>query len=69
MEKNEQIPNATAIPLTASTSSSISNSQSQPIVIQAVALPHNQEIGVCRGCGEEFIRPPGVHDGVAQYYR
>lgn len=65
----KSFPHATAIPLISSNSTSISNSQSNPTVIQAVALPHNQDIGVCRGCGEEFIRPPGIHDGVAQYYR
>ena len=69
MDENKQIPKATAIPLVSSTSSSISNSQSRPTVVQAVALPHTHDIGVCRGCGEEFIRQPGVHDGVAQYYR
>jgi hypothetical protein len=24
---------------------------------------------ICRGCGREYIRPAGCHDGQAQYYR
>jgi hypothetical protein len=24
---------------------------------------------ICRGCGRQFTRAPGVHDGQAQYYR
>lgn len=29
----------------------------------------NETIGVCRRCRRQFVRPPGVHDGSAQYYR
>lgn len=29
----------------------------------------NAQIGICRRCGREFTRPPGVNDGQAQYYR
>ena len=24
---------------------------------------------ICRGCGRQFTREPGVHNGQAQYYR
>jgi hypothetical protein len=27
------------------------------------------DIGVCRRCGSQFVRPPNAHDGVASYYR
>ena len=61
----EKLPSATPVSAVAI----VSSNESQPVVIHGQALPFNQDIGTCRGCGEDFMRPPGIHDGVAQYYR
>lgn len=45
---------------------------SQPIRVDAAVYnvtvePSSQAI--CRGCGRQFTRKPGTHDGQAQFYR
>ena len=40
---------------------------SVPMPIQGQEL--RQDIGICRGCGQSFQRPIGVHNAMAQYYR
>lgn len=48
------------------------NDNSQPLQVNSTLYnitvePSNQ--GICRGCGRQFTREPGVHNGQAQYYR
>lgn len=33
------------------------------------ATVENSRVGICRRCRREFVRPIGVNDGQAQYYR
>lgn len=44
---------------------------SQPTLVSVSSEPlqPHEDIGVCRSCGREFVRPPGTHDGMAQYFR
>lgn len=39
-----------------------------PPTVNAQADPSNN-VGICRRCGRQFIRPPGVDDAQASYYR
>ena len=42
------------------------------IPISAVPLSGpalRNDIGICRGCGQQFVRPVGCHDAQAQYFR
>lgn len=43
-----------------------------PVQVQAQSVQvtvENSRVGVCRRCRREFVRPIGVNDGQAQYYR
>jgi len=56
--------NATAI------SASPSSGNSIPISAVPLSGPAlRNDIGVCRGCGQQFVRPVGCHDAQAQYFR
>lgn len=42
--------------------------------IRVESTPYNVTVesldqAICRGCGRQFTRAPGVHDGQAQFYR
>jgi hypothetical protein len=41
----------------------------QEIPMTSTGLYENERFGICRRCRRQFERPPGVHDGQAQYYR
>lgn len=43
-----------------------------PVQVQTQSVQatvENSRVGVCRRCRREFVRPIGVNDGQAQYYR
>jgi hypothetical protein len=43
-----------------------------PVQVQSQSVQatvENSRVGVCRRCRREFVRPIGVNDGQAQYYR
>ena len=37
------------------------NSNYSPPVVYAQPIAHDQNVGICRGCGRQFTRRPGVH--------
>lgn len=37
------------------------NSNYSPPIVQAQPIAHDQNVGICRGCGRQFTRRPGVH--------
>ena len=41
----------------------------KPTVISVHAVPQDENRGICRGCGREFVRERGVTDSQQQYYR
>ena len=41
----------------------------QPPVMVVEGVAEDNRIGICRRCRQQFVRKPGVHDGMAQYYR
>lgn len=61
-------PIATAIPVTVSP---IEYQQQSPqaTMVQSVPPQHAEPAPICRGCGREFVRAPGVHDAQSSYYR
>jgi DNA-directed RNA polymerase subunit RPC12/RpoP len=64
-------PVVTAVPITAQGEVIQVHAQAERIPrtdLERMGL-ENETIGVCRRCRRQFERPPGVHDGSAQYYR
>ena len=51
--------------------SNATTSNIQPRIVDAVPIGSElrNDVGICRGCGQNFIRPPGCHDAQAQYFR
>ena len=56
----------------ASSSTHVEVLYAYPVQVQSQsvhATVENSRVGVCRRCRREFVRPIGVNDGQAQYYR
>ena len=48
------------------------NDSSHPLQVNSTPYSVTVESSnqaICRGCGRQFTREPGVHNGQAQYYR
>jgi hypothetical protein len=66
-------PPPQAILISNTTTNTTSNTTSiQPRVVDAIPISGSElrnDVGICRGCGQRFNRPPNCHDAQAQYYR
>ncbi len=66
----QQYPTVTAVPVEQNPQTiSPTVAFAQEIPITSTGLYENERFGICRRCRRQFERPPGVHDGQAQYYR
>lgn len=55
----------TAVPVT---NTAHNSSQQFPTIVEGFVRPEDDRTGLCRRCGRTFIRAPGVHNAMAQYY-
>lgn len=71
--QNTDVPIATAVPVHVTSVQQPPPVQVHSTIAQEYLLNpqivEDERHGVCRRCRRVFLRPPGVNDGQAQYYR